>query len=56
MEPDHKGRLRAFRWIAHDTDRLSSSITALESAGSIAEAFDAVNGLGTPGSELRRRR
>ena len=52
IEPDHKGRLRAFRWIAHDADRLGSSITALESAGSVAEAFDAVNGLGTPGQNF----
>jgi penicillin amidase len=52
MEPDHKGRLRAFRWVAHDADRLGSSITALESARSMEEAFDAVNGLGTPGQNF----
>jgi penicillin amidase len=52
MEPDHKGRLRAFRWVAHDVDSLSTSITALESARSIDEAADAVNGLGTPGQNF----
>ena len=52
MEPDHMGRLRAFRWIAHDIDRLSTSITALESARSVDEASDAVNGLGTPGQNF----
>jgi penicillin amidase len=52
MEPDHKGRLRAFRWVAHDIDRMSTSITALESARSIDEAADAVNGLGTPGQNF----
>jgi penicillin amidase len=52
MEPDHKGRMRAFRWIAHDIDRLSTSITALEAARSIDEASDAVNGLGTPGQNF----
>jgi penicillin amidase len=44
--------LRAFRWVAHDIDRLSTSITALESARSIDEAADAVNGLGTPGQNF----
>lgn len=52
MPPDHKGRFRAFRWVAHDADRLSSSITALESAHTVADAFDAVNGLGTPGQNF----
>ena len=52
MPPDHKGRFRAFRWVAHDADRLSSSITALESAHTIEDAFDAVNGLGTPGQNF----
>jgi penicillin amidase len=52
MPPDHKGRFRAFRWIAHDADRLNGSITALESARTIEEAFDAVNGLGAPGQNF----
>ena len=48
MEPDYSGRLRAFRWVAHDAGRLASSIGGLESARTIEEAFDAVNGLGAP--------
>jgi len=52
MEPDHAGRQRAFRWVAHDPDRLALSIGALESARTIEEAFDAVNGLGTPGQNF----
>jgi penicillin amidase len=52
LPPDHKGRFRAFRWIAHDTDRLSGSITALEAAQTLEEAVDAVNGLGTPGQNF----
>lgn len=52
MDPDHKGRLRALRWVAHDATRLGASITGLESAQSIEEAFDAVNGLGTPGQNF----
>ena len=52
MHPDHKGRFRAFRWVAHDASRLSTSITGLESAQTIEEAFDAVNGLGAPGQNF----
>ena len=52
MEPDHAGRQRAFRWVAHDPDRLALSVGALESARTIEEAFDAVNGLGTPGQNF----
>jgi penicillin amidase len=52
MAPDHRGRPRAFRWLAHDADRLGASIAALESARSIEQAFDAVNGLGTPGQNF----
>jgi penicillin amidase len=52
MDPGHSGRLRAFRWIAHDTDGLSTSLAALESARTIEEAFAAVNGLGTPGQNF----
>jgi penicillin amidase len=52
MEPDHEGRLRALRWVAHDDDRLAASPAAMESARTIEEAFDAVNGLGTPGQNL----
>ena len=52
MPPDHEGRFRAFRWIAHDADRLSSSITGLESAHTIEDAFNAVNGLGAPGQNF----
>jgi penicillin amidase len=52
MPPDHRGRPRAFRWVAHDADRLAASIMGLESARSVDEAFDAVNGLGTPGQNF----
>jgi penicillin amidase len=52
MEPDHRGRARALRWVAHDAERLAASVTGLESARSIEEAFTAVNGLGTPGQNF----
>ena len=54
MDPDHKGRLRALRWVA-DPARLAASITALEAAQSI-EAPDAVNGLQGRRELCRRRR
>jgi len=52
LDPDHKGRLRALRWVAHDATRLARSANPLELAQSIEDAFDAVNGLGTPGQNF----
>ena len=49
---DYRGRLRAYAWVAHAGDRLSTTITPLESAQTIEEAFDEANGLGTPGQNL----
>jgi penicillin amidase len=52
MEPDHRGRGRALRWVAHSVERLAVSVSPLESATTVEEAFDAVNGLGTPGQNF----
>ena len=49
---DHHGRLRAYAWVAHAADRLATTITPLENAHTIEEAFDEANGLGTPGQNL----
>jgi len=49
---DHRGRLRAYAWVAHSAERLSTTGTPLESARTIEEAFDEANGLGTPGQNL----
>jgi penicillin amidase len=49
---DYRGRLRAYAWVAHAADRLATTITPLESAQTIEEAFDEANGLGTPGQNL----
>jgi len=49
---DHQGRQQALRWVAHDAERLRVPATALESARTIEDAFDAVNGLGTPGQNV----
>jgi penicillin amidase len=52
MEPDHRGRPRAYRWVAHDADRLARSLAPLENARTVHDAFDAVNGLGAPGQNF----
>ena len=52
LEPDHRGRPRAYRWVAHSAEQLAASLTPLESARTIDEAFDEANGLGTPGQNL----
>jgi penicillin amidase len=52
LEPDHRGRPRAYRWVAHSAERLAASLTPLESARTINEAFDDGNGVGTPGQNL----
>jgi penicillin G amidase len=52
LGPDHRGRLRAYRWVAHSAEQLAASITPMESARTIEDAFDAANGLGTPGQNF----
>jgi penicillin amidase len=49
---DPRGHARAYRWVAHDAERLAASVTPLESARTIEEAFDEANGLGTPGQNM----
>jgi penicillin amidase len=52
LGPDHRGRARAYRWVAHSAERLAASVTPLEDARTVEEAFDAANGLGTPGQNF----
>ena len=52
LGPDHRGRPRALRWVAHSAERLAVSLVPLESAQTVDEAFDAANGLGTPGQNM----
>ena len=52
LEPDHRGRMRALRWVAHAADRLAASIVPFETDRTIEEAFDTANGLGTPGQNI----
>jgi penicillin amidase len=52
LPPDHMGHRRAYRWVAHAADRLATSLNPLEQARTVEEAFDAANGIGTPGQNL----
>ena len=52
VTPDHRGRARAIRWVAHDVERLAVASAALETAHTVDEAFDAVNGIGAPGQNF----
>jgi penicillin amidase len=52
LGPDHRGRLRAYRWVAHSAEQLATSVAPLESARTVQEAFDVANGLGTPGQNF----
>jgi penicillin G amidase len=49
---DHRGRLRAYRWVAHSAEQLAATLTPLEEARTIEDAFDDANGLGTPGQNF----
>ncbi len=52
MEPDHRGRMRAFRWVAHAADRLAASVLPFEGDRTLEEVFATANGLGTPGQNI----
>ena len=52
IDPDHRGRRRVIRWVAHEVERLAVASAALETAHTVDEAFDAVNGLGAPGQNF----
>ena len=52
LSPDYRGRARALRWAAHEADAVRWTVTPLESARTLGEAFDAANGLGTPGQNM----
>jgi penicillin amidase len=49
---DHRGRPRAYRWVAHAAEQLAATLTPLEDAHTIEEAFAEANGLGTPGQNF----
>lgn len=52
MDPDYRGRPRAYKWVAHSAERLATAGAPLETARSVQQAFEEANGLGTPGQNL----
>jgi penicillin amidase len=52
LGPDRHGRRRAYRWVAHSAEQLAATLTPLEDARTIDEAFADANGLGTPGQNF----
>ena len=51
-DTDHRGRKRALRWIAHDTEAVNASLLAMERAGTLEEAQRAGNLSGIPPQNL----
>jgi penicillin amidase len=49
---DHRGRDRAYSWVAHSAQRLAAPIMRLENARNVVEAFDAANSMGVPGQNI----
>ena len=49
---NHRGRLRAHRWVAHDAGMLASGVAPLETARTVDEAMDEANGAGTPAQNM----
>jgi penicillin amidase len=52
LEPDHRGRQRAYRWVAHSAERLAAAVIPLETTRDVFDAFNEANGLGTPGQNM----
>jgi len=52
LEPDHRGRPRAYRWVPHAAERLAVSITPLETVRTLDQALDEANGVGAPGQNI----
>ena len=49
---DYRGRRRAYAWAAHSAERLATTVTPLENARTVEQAFDEANGAGIPGQNL----
>ncbi len=52
LDPDHLGRTRAYRWVAHSAERLATNLRPLERARSVTEALVEAHGIGTPVQNL----
>ena len=49
---DHRGRLRAIRWVAHSAEQLATTTLPMEGARTVVEAFASANGVGAPGQNV----
>jgi len=49
---DHRGRLLALRWVAHEPEGMSLGLLGFETARSVEEAVAIANGSGVPGQNL----
>ena len=52
LERDHRGRQRAYRWVAHSAERLAAAVIPLEDTRDVFAAINEANGLGTPGQNM----
>jgi penicillin amidase len=48
LKPDHKGRTRAIRWMAHDPVKVASSLLPMEAARTLEEGLASAGDAGTP--------
>ena len=48
LEPDHAGRQRALKWLAHETEALNMGLLRMERASSVAEAIEIAKRAGNP--------
>jgi penicillin G amidase len=49
---DHRGRLRAYRWVAHSAEQLATAARPMEDARAVQEAIASANGVGVPGQNV----
>lgn len=52
VDTDHRGRLRALRWVAHDVEGNNARFTAIETTRSLEEAFAVAHRAGIPAQNL----
>lgn len=48
LGPDHRGRQRALRWLAHEPGAVNMALLRMERAGTVAEAMEVANRAGNP--------
>ena len=48
LAPDHKGRTRAIRWVAHDATKVAAALLPMETARTLDEGLASAGAAGTP--------